>query len=112
MRRCVFCGDAWASRGPALPGWVRDCFPGDELAPVFPRKLVLACRGCRNDWLAELEEDAAPALRGLMAGRPRVLTQQDQELLALWAAKTILTLQAARDPDTFCAELYNDVFER
>jgi hypothetical protein len=59
--------------------------------------------------MTELEREAAPVLETLIAGRPIVLDQHIQRTLACWAAKTILMLQAVREPELLPADVFRDL---
>jgi hypothetical protein len=93
--RCAFCGGGRAVRARVLPAWLDACFPDDN--PVAAER-TLACRACNRGWLAELERAARPTLEPMILGLPVVLALQNQETVALWSAKTVMALQAVRDP--------------
>jgi hypothetical protein len=113
IRRCAFCDGGPARAGYVLPAWLRELFPDETSAgEPFGARIALACRRCQRGWLSRLETEARPVLEVLISGRPFVLDRINQETLALWSAKTILTLQAARGPATFSRAVHRDVFER
>lgn len=113
IHRCAFCDGRPARSGYVLPRWLRALFPDDAFAAEpFGAKVVLACKRCQRGWLSRLETEARPVLEVLIAGRPFVLDRMNQETLALWSAKTILMLQAARGPATFSTCVHRHVFER
>jgi hypothetical protein len=107
MRECAFCQGAPAVRAPILPDWLRQTFPGERVV-----RASVACKRCRRGWIPDVERDAMPVLKRLIAGTPFIVSQQNQGALALWSAKTILTLQAAQAPATFSAAVYRHTFER
>jgi hypothetical protein len=110
--QCAFCGGASARHAHVLPAWLRDCLPENDTRTAQSRaKVRLACKRCSNGWMKRLEAEAMPVLELLIAGRPFVLGLRNQETLALWAAKTILMLEAAHDPTTFSTEAHRHVFE-
>lgn len=95
-------------RQRVLPAWLDDCFPGER--PVAAERR-LACRSCARGWLADLERRARPVLEPMIAGVPVVLPVQNQETAALWAAKTMLSLQAVRDPEQLTSPSMRHLYE-
>lgn len=59
------------------------------------------CATCNNGWMSDIEVQAKPILRRLIAGAERV-EAQEAEVVRLWAAKTAAVTQmaAARRDDT------------
>jgi hypothetical protein len=49
------------------------------------------CIQCNTGWMSRLEVAAAPILGPLIQGESRSLTALDQEMVAIWAIKTVLT---------------------
>lgn len=95
-------------RQRVLPAWLDDCFP-DERPVAAERRL--ACRSCTRGWIADLERRARPVLEPMIAGVPVVLPVQNQETAALWAAKTMLSLRAVRDPERLPAPAMRRLYE-
>src|SRR5215210_4302869 len=93
---CLFCGRGRAVRTRVMPDWLDLCFPDDR---PFNAKRALACKDCTSGWIKQLEHHSRPLVSGMIAGLPVVLAQQNQEMLARWVAKTVLSLQALRDPE-------------
>ena len=93
---CLFCGRDRALRSRVMPAWMDACFPGDR---PLNAKRALACKECTDGWINTLEYYARPLLSGMIGGLPVILAQQNQEMLARWVAKTVLSLQAYRDPE-------------
>lgn len=56
-----------------------------------------------------LDARAQGLLAPLVAGTPTLLAHQGQELLALWCAKTVLTLQAVRDRELLPAGAFREL---
>src|SRR5690242_20576897 len=49
------------------------------------------CEDCNNGWLSRLEKKAKPVLVPLMRGRAKILTPQDQAIIAIWFfARTVM----------------------
>jgi hypothetical protein len=61
--------------------------------------------------MAEAEKRAAALLARMVAGYPLLLDRENQRTVATWAAKTVLTLQAVRDPDLIPAGAYRELRE-
>lgn len=93
-------------RARVLPEWLDACFP--DHAPAAAQR-ALACRSCLRGWMARIEREAAPSLESMIAGYPFVLAVQNQQTVATWAAKTILTLQAVRDDGLLPAGAYDQL---
>jgi hypothetical protein len=72
------------------------CFPDDR---PLGAKRALTCKDCEDGWIKELEHRSRPLVAGMIAGLPVILAQQNQAMLARWVAKTVLSLQAYRDPE-------------
>lgn len=91
-----------------LPQWLDACFPDDK---PFTAKRALACKDCHEGWIKELEHHARPLVGGMIAGLPVILAQQNQEMLARWVAKTVMSLQALRDPELLPEGAYHQLTE-
>lgn len=59
--------------------------------PAVP--VVQVCSDCNNRWLSVLENDCKPLLLR-MWNEPTTLNPQERELLAVWATKTAITVDA------------------
>jgi hypothetical protein len=105
---CLYCGSGRAVRARVLPAWMDLCFPDDR---PFNTKRALACKTCADGWIKDLEHRSRPLVSGMIAGLPVVLAQQNQEMLARWVAKTVLSLQADRDPELLPAAAYQQLTE-
>jgi hypothetical protein len=113
IHRCAFCHRAPARSHHVLPAWLREVLADEaSAAQPFDAKIALACKRCTKGWMSGLEREARPVLEVLIAGRPFVLDRLNQQTLALWSAKTILMLQAARGPETFSTAVHRHVFDR
>jgi hypothetical protein len=89
-----------------MPAWLDLCFPDDR---PMNAKRALACKDCANGWIKELEHRSRPLVSGMIAGLPVVLAQQNQEMLARWVAKTVLSLQVIRDPELLPVGAYQQL---
>ena len=73
--------------GARFPSYGR----GKEAAPLGPT--VRVCIDCNNRWMSVLENDAKPLIVD-MWHQPRTLDLTEQRLLATWATKTAIVLDA------------------
>lgn len=118
--RCIFCEGASGtslSREHVFPDWLRQIFPRKDTdththgtiswtdatmsSPAITtrrrqgqagtRSVRVVCKKCNNGWLSVLEERTKPLLRELVQASLREIGSEDQNLLAVWAAKTIMT---------------------
>jgi len=105
---CLFCGRGRAVRSRVMPDWLDVCFPDDR---PFNEKRAIACKDCTSGWIKQLEHHSRPLVSGMIAGLPVVLAQQNQEMLARWVAKTVLSLQALRDPELLPLGAYKQLAE-
>lgn len=123
-RTCLFCGRLGSSREHIVPQWIGRAFDVPSIPDVDivnchrsenpaagiglrekrakgPAYYTRAfCERCNNGWMSALEEKVRPLLEPLLHGEPRRLGPDDQELLALWATKTILAFQSIEEPST------------
>lgn len=100
------------SQEDVLPLWLDDAFPRDTKASVVRRHVThqdddrhewdgkllglrtgKVCRACNNGWLSDLENATKPILLPLINGHVRMLTATEQARVAIWATKTLLTMQ-------------------
>jgi hypothetical protein len=119
-RACIFCGGTpltkehligrWAGRfadseqrnilqrsdregEPPQPGDVRQW-----QARAYDRQARVVCENCNSGWMSDLETAVSSLLDPeALNGRP--LDPREQALLATWAMKTALTMDAAQSPD-------------
>jgi hypothetical protein len=117
--KCIFCNGASGTRltkEHIFPDWLRQFFPRSPtdththgltswkgLEPVTARtkkqgqagsrRVKVVCQECNNEWLSGLEKRAKPLLIMLIRGMPFTLNADAQRLLAVWAAKTVMTAE-------------------
>lgn len=73
--------------------------PRPGLIPILPEVTVkIVCARCNNGWMSKLETDAGGLIQRLMADERIDLSPAEQELLALWVAKTMLVYSKCREP--------------
>lgn len=100
------------SREHVMPRWLASRFPdlgevdyvrafqaadGDAERHVrpgqpFDQTVRDFCLACNNGWMAQLEADTAPILTPLLADEARSLDALEQQRVATWATKTVLTV--------------------
>jgi hypothetical protein len=67
-------------------------------ARAYDRQARVVCASCNSGWMSDLETRVSPLLvPDRLDGR--LLSHDEQELLATWAMKTALVLNAAETPD-------------
>src|SRR3954465_4561305 len=93
-------------RGRVIPPWMDVCFPDDR---PMNAKRAIACKECTDGWIKDLEHRSRPLVSGMIAGLPVILAQQNQEMLARWVAKTVLSMQADRDPELLPLAAYQQL---
>lgn len=117
-RTCIFCG----AEGPLTnehvwPRWAQPLLLSDDtLIPVyhvinvdgeapaqrsfktrrFTETIHKVCADCNNGWMASLEERAKPLIEAMIADESLTLGQEAQGVLAAWALKTAIVLNAAQ----------------
>ena len=113
LDHCVFCGGSEMTEEHLIADWVHRAFSkkrkpdgqfratvvGSGLRfdggdPVITAKVI--CRRCNNNWLSEIDNDAARVLRPLIRGEREVeLDRAGQTAVAAWVYKTALIFDAA-----------------
>lgn len=119
-RVCIFCGGTPLTREHLHGRWAgrfadreqRNIFqrsdregeppqPGDMRrwkARAYDRHARVVCKACNGGWMSDLETAVSSLLDPeALDGRP--LDPKEQALLATWAMKTALTMDAAQSPD-------------
>jgi hypothetical protein len=133
-RPCVFCGrlvpltreHLWSKQ---LSEILPDIGPGEHIfgltgdvdswrvqhRPPFSRAVKIVCADCNNGWMSRLEKKARPFLEPTIRGERRVTMQpDDQQVIAMWIAKTAMTMQSShptRYPDAIPRSHYTELFE-
>lgn len=112
QRQCTFCAAPADSREHVVPAWISkrfgiteflsadDAFIVGGTRPKHPISFAsyrarVICGPC-NSHFKTLEDAVIPLLVPMGRGMTLSLNEESQELLALWAAKTALSLMAAR----------------
>lgn len=113
-RRCAFCGAPADSGEHILPEWLQDVFPSDEPAVhtrligldeskktkwqrrPFREKVYVVCEACNTGWMSDLEKASKPLLVPPITKVPVAFDGPAQRIVATWALKTCLVLQASQ----------------
>src|ERR1041385_7393098 len=73
---------------------------GSQLSdwPIAEPRLVVKwlCRACNNGWMSRLESQAKPIIESILDGKTTTISASAQSILALWAVKTAMVLEALR----------------
>jgi hypothetical protein len=119
-RRCLFCGGGPLTSEHLIGRWAarftdaeqRNIFQSSDREGEMPRRedqrrwrgraydrqARIVCKACNTGWMSDLERAVSPLLDpDALAGR--LLSRDEQVLLATWAVKTALTMDAAQPPD-------------
>jgi hypothetical protein len=116
-RACIFCGGTPVTKEHLLGKWAGRFTDRDQrnvvqlldregsdryerrwVARAYDRRAGVACQECNGGWMSDLELGVSRLLHPeALDGRP--LTEDERGLLATWATKTALTLNAAESPE-------------
>jgi hypothetical protein len=111
MRTCMFCQEKASSREDIWPQWLTKRFPlsdasfmeaerGGENLGIWKNKtpkLLLArcvCGNCNNGWMSTLENEMKPIVETILDEQLRALDVSSQAVIAVWAMKTAMALEA------------------
>jgi hypothetical protein len=117
VRTCIFCGRTPLTKEHVVGDWARRFADSDQrpilqlcdregearderewTARAYDRQARVVCASCNNGWMSDLETQVSLLLApDTLDGRP--LCHDEQTLLATWAMKTALVLNAAETPD-------------
>ena len=111
MRTCMFCQGQASSREDIWPQWLTKRCPlsdasrmeaergGHKLGTwqkktpkLLPARCV--CGNCNNGWMSKLEVEMKPIVESILAEQLRVLDVSSQAVIAVWAIKTAMALEA------------------
>lgn len=119
-RTCIFCGGTPLTREHLYGRWARRFADREQRnifqrsdregetsqagytrhwkARAYDRQACVVCKACNSGWMSDLEMAVSVLLDPkALSGRP--LDLKEQTLLATWAMKTVLTMDAAQSPD-------------
>jgi hypothetical protein len=122
--RCPFCDSPEIQNEDVIPLWIVRELKAQgngrlvDLRSEHPRRVgksiqvAPVCGDCNNRWMAALEQDLKPILLPLLLGKDRVLSVDEQELLATWAAKTAMMIDRASDQPAIPAGFFQEMRQR
>jgi hypothetical protein len=106
---CIFCPNSANSKEDMFPKWIlRRVKTGEPMVRQFeggPKKLTesqkvrvrCVCKHCNNGWMSQIEETSIPLIGNLLEDVSLTLDTGAQELLAIWATKTAMIADKARE---------------
>ena len=110
MRQCLFCPADADSLEDAWPRWITDQFKGTGPSEVRAERggtklkswsvlqpeltIRCVCQACNIGWMSQLEGDVKPFLQPLLTGESCAVDAIGQTVIALWAVKTAMVLEA------------------
>lgn len=131
-RVCVFCGTGNLTREHVFPDWMSKMFVTKNLTAtttiekqgqpdkvytsgLFRHKAKVVCSACNNGWMSKLETDAKPLLSAMLFDlrHSTHLGAEEQNILALWAQKTVMILTLSTETDyKIPSQTYSELFRR
>ena len=107
----MFCRDQVSSREDIWPQWLTKRFPLSEASRMeaergghklgswqkkTPQLLPVqcVCRNCNNGWMSKLENEMKPIVDSILDEKIRTLSASSQAVIAVWAIKTAMALEA------------------
>ena len=106
-RLCIFCGRTADSKEHLWPAWIHRRVKNRESVrkqigkephawTTNPEiKIKSVCTDCNNGWMSNLESRSIPTLGSLVQDLTVPLDVSQQELISVWAVKTIMVLESA-----------------
>jgi hypothetical protein len=111
MRKCMFCQEQASSREDIWPQWLFKRFPlsnashmeaerGGQKIGMWQKKTPqllparCVCRNCNSGWMSKLEVEMKPIVESILDEQLRVLDVSSQVVIAVWAIKTAMALEA------------------
>jgi hypothetical protein len=118
MRTCMFCQGQASSREDIWPQWLTKQFPLSDASRVeaergghklgmwqkktpklLPARCV--CGNCNSGWMSRLEVEMKPIVESILDEQLRVLDVSSQAVIAVWATKTTMALEALHPERVF-----------
>jgi hypothetical protein len=113
---CIYCGDSPTTREHIWADWLRQYIPktninhtaseslinpdlsADRTAKLWAgdprsRRVQIVCGPCNHHWMSELQKAAKPILIPLILGQATILSKDQQQILAAWAAMTMISAE-------------------
>jgi hypothetical protein len=111
-RSCIFCGRTADSKEHLWPAWIhRRVRTRESVRTQIGKtphawttnpeiKIKSVCTDCNNGWMSALENRSIPTLGSLVQDLTVPLDAAQQELISIWAVKTIMVLESADETRT------------
>lgn len=106
---CLFCDNNAGSKEHLWPRWLlahRDFGPlrhqtqKKEAAIIRPEMTITSvCQSCNNGWMSTLESECIPVIGSMLQGLSVPLSQEQQELVSVWAQKTAMMMNSIKGRD-------------
>lgn len=108
-RLCLFCDNNAGSREHLWPKWIiarghygplRHQIRKNEAIIIRPELTIrTVCQPCNNGWMSKLESDCIPVIGSMLQGLSVPLSQEQQELISVWAMKTAMMMDSIKGRD-------------
>lgn len=123
--KCVFCHEEGSlTREHVFPDWLSKLYPDEYIvneitggvqkkwpSKLFQHKAKVVCEKCNSGWMCQLEGDIKPLMIEMFSLKHRPLSKVDQDILALWAQKTVLMVnQASPGGLKVTQDVYDDIY--
>jgi hypothetical protein len=113
MRECIFCQGRASTKEDVWPQWLTKRFPLSDIsfmeAELAGHKLDTwrsktakllrvrcVCENCNGGWMSRLEGQVRPVIESILDDRMKTVDVSSQALIATWAVKTAITLEAIK----------------
>ncbi len=111
MRVCIFCQERASTKEDVWPQWLTKRLPlsdtsrmeaelgGRNLGNWLNKTTKLlrvgrVCKTCNSGWMSQLEGQVKPIIESILDDRMKAVDALSQALIAVWAVKTAMTLEA------------------
>jgi hypothetical protein len=122
---CVFCGQSGSSEEHVFAKWLSEVMPGEgyfRSGGTPPRRekesrLIsitnrATCEDCNSGWMSRMEQDVEPLIAPAIQGQPVTWeSDEEQTIVAAWAFKTALMLDASHAEPYVPADHYRYLYE-
>ena len=106
---CLFCENPACSREHLWPKWIlargkygpmRHQLGKNEAVFIRPEMTVkTVCGRCNNGWMSSLESECIPVIGSMLQGLTVPLSDEEQNLVSLWAIKTAMMMDSIKGRD-------------
>lgn len=124
---CVFCHkNRKLTKEHILPNWLSELYPKRLMinnqfvggnnqewpSRIFQHKAKIVCEECNGGWMSNLENRVKPIIIDLFKLKKKVINEQEQKILSLWAQKTVLMLnQGVPKGLKITPDLFKDIYK-